>query len=171
MCVETIFLRFSIPVLTHAILSADLPSRRELCWSKCTLHRYAPFILRKLAHADRITSPTSAEAFLKNSDLAASLKGLIIGNGWFSAREQYPAYLDYLVDEELITKGSQDYINIDNAVIRCKEAIASIDAKNGASGRGVILIPICEEILGVITEATKKQCVCLSVVSLRQVMY
>ena len=41
---------------------------------------------------------------------------------------------------------------------KCLKAIDELDKTNGDdSGRGVVLIPVCEEILGVITANTMKE--------------
>lgn len=35
-----------------------------------------------------------------------NLKGLLIGNGWISPKDQYPAYLEFAYDRKLVEKGS-----------------------------------------------------------------
>lgn len=101
--------------------------------------------------------PYIADAILQ-SDLSTNLRGLIIGNGWISPREQYPAYLTNLVERGIVKEGSSAYTQVKASVDRCLQTIAVMDAKKAGS-EGMVLIAPCEEILGAITAATKKECV------------
>ncbi|KAL8418585.1 hypothetical protein RB594_001981 [Gaeumannomyces avenae] len=42
----------------------------------------------------------------KNPNERWNLQGLLIGNGWISPKDQYPAYLDFAYEKKLIEKGS-----------------------------------------------------------------
>jgi carboxypeptidase C (cathepsin A) len=94
--------------------------------------------------------PHIATHLLDDKQNKHSIRGLIIGNGWFSARDQYPAYLDYLIDEKLVKKGSAGAKTIKDAIEKCVEAM-------GQEGKGSIILPVCELILSAITEVTKKE--------------
>ncbi|BGP12710.1 hypothetical protein JCM10213_008848 [Rhodosporidiobolus nylandii] len=105
--------------------------------------------------------PYIADAILKTTAVNTRLKGLLIGNGWISPRHQYPAYLTYLVDNQLVRKNSPGYRNIAAAVAKCEKTIAEMDAKGQAS-KGLVLVPACEEILGVMSAATMRKGLCLN---------
>jgi carboxypeptidase C (cathepsin A) len=109
--------------------------------------------------------PYSADAILKSTHVNTPLKGLLIGNGWISPREQYPAYLTYLVDNGLIKKNSQEYRNVEAAVKGCQKKIAEMDAK-GSKSKGLVLVAECEAILGAMSGATMKECVLFPLSSL-----
>lgn len=95
--------------------------------------------------------------------LPTRLKGLLIGNGWISPREQYPAYLTYLEREGLLKKGTQAHRNVLAATQKCNATLAAMDAKNGAEGsKGMVLVPDCEAILGAMSAATMKDGKCLN---------
>lgn len=100
--------------------------------------------------------PYVASALLKTHLVTPPLKGLLIGNGWVSPSDQYPAYLDYLLKRGLVGKNSREHKALSAAVRKCEVEIQRIEATE--SGRkGTVLVPVCEEILGVITESTKKE--------------
>lgn len=102
--------------------------------------------------------PYIATRLLDSKENQHSIQGLIIGNGWFSARDQYPAYIDYLVDENLVKKGSKGYKKINVAIERCVEEMG-IEGNRTNGEAGLIILPVCEEILNVIAEVTKKESV------------
>jgi carboxypeptidase D len=102
--------------------------------------------------------PYIARAILDSTLVQTPLRGLIIGNGWISPREQYPAYLDYALERGLVKKGSQSHKDIAVAVAKCTEDISAMDKKDPTS-KGMVLLGVCENILGAISAATKKECV------------
>lgn len=104
--------------------------------------------------------PYIADAILKTTSLRTQLKGLLIGNGWISPRHQYPAYLTYLVDNDFLRKGSQEYRNVQASIAGCHRKIAQMDAKSPGS-KGLVLVAECEAILGAMSAATMKECVSL----------
>ncbi|TNY19757.1 Alpha/Beta hydrolase protein [Rhodotorula diobovata] len=107
--------------------------------------------------------PYIADAIEKTMLLPTRLKGLLIGNGWISPREQYPAYLTYLEREGLLKKGTQAHRNVLAATQKCNATLAAMDAKNGAEGsKGMVLVPDCEAILGAMSAATMKDGKCLN---------
>ncbi|GAA5976758.1 hypothetical protein JCM11641_000861 [Rhodosporidiobolus odoratus] len=105
--------------------------------------------------------PYIADAILKTTTVNTRLKGLMIGNGWISPREQYPAYLTYLVGQRFVRKGSPQYKTIAGAIDKCEKKIADMDAK-GMGGKGLVLVPECEQILGAMNSATMKNGLCLN---------
>lgn len=82
----------------------------------------------------------------------------MIGNGWIDPRRQYPAYVDYVLERGLITNGATGEKDIRDSMGRCEAAIAAMEAK-GEGDKGMVLIGVCEEILGAISRATMKECV------------
>ncbi|KAK4054916.1 Cell death protease [Microbotryomycetes sp. JL201] len=105
--------------------------------------------------------PYFADTILRSSDLQTRLKGLIIGNGWISPKDQYPAYLQYLVDRKLVKSGSSGYKSVQAAVEKCVEQYEKAETSN-PSQQGMVLVGSCEEILGAISAATKKDDLCMN---------
>lgn len=83
----------------------------------------------------------------------------MIGNGWFDPRNQYPGYVDYLVKEKIVKSGSSAHKEIMAATDKCTAAISKMDVQGDGTDAGMVLIPVCEEILSTITAATMKKCV------------
>lgn len=125
--------------------------------------------------------PYIADAVTRSTWISTPLKGLVIGNGWISPREQYPAYmtcecpgrwrrvaeveqrlkslgwgLTDVVEKGLVKKGSQGHKSIQAAVAKCESEMAKLDMAGAGTDKGMVLIGTCEQILGAITEATKK---------------
>ncbi|KAM0793260.1 hypothetical protein ACM66B_000722 [Microbotryomycetes sp. NB124-2] len=96
-----------------------------------------------------------------SSNLPTQIKGLVIGNGWISPKEQYPAYLQYLVDRKIVKTGSTSYKTVETAVEKCVEQFKKAETSN-PSQQGMILVGVCEEILGAVTAATKKGDLCMN---------
>ncbi|GAA5834413.1 hypothetical protein JCM9279_004309 [Rhodotorula babjevae] len=105
--------------------------------------------------------PYIADAIDKTMLLPTRLKGLLIGNGWISPREQYPAYLTYLERRGFLRKGTQAHRNVLAATEKCNATLAAMDAR-GAGGKGMVLVPDCEAILSVMGAATMKDGQCLN---------
>ncbi|GAA6021357.1 hypothetical protein JCM11491_004759 [Sporobolomyces phaffii] len=105
--------------------------------------------------------PYIAAAIQRSTTIATPLRGLLIGNGWISPREQYPAYLDYLVEKRLVRKGSPGYRNVLKAVDKCRKKLDELYTLPNA-GKGTVLVNECEEILGVMSGATMKDGMCLN---------
>lgn len=102
--------------------------------------------------------PYIADAIEKTTLIPTRLRGLLIGNGWISPFEQYPAYLAYLEREKLVTKGSQGHQNVVAALKRCQKKLDEMDKKDNGR-KGMVLVSECEAMLGVMTQATMKECV------------
>ncbi|SCV71424.1 BQ2448_3012 [Microbotryum intermedium] len=105
--------------------------------------------------------PYIASAILETTRIKIPLKGLVMGNGWYSPKDQYPAYLDCLVDRKLISKGSTVYKNIEKATEECLVALKEIEKKDPQM-KGSAVVGTCEQILNAITEGTKKDELCLN---------
>lgn len=125
--------------------------------------------------------PYIADAIIRTTLISTKLSGLIMGNAWISPREQYPAYLDYLLEGKLIKSGSKAAKAVAAAIDKCQIEMNRLDALSDGSGKGkkihfsllksstradflflpgLILIPICEEMWVPIVEGTKdKECV------------
>ncbi|BGO96609.1 Cell death protease [Rhodotorula toruloides] len=110
--------------------------------------------------------PYIADAIEKTTIVNTPLKGLLIGNGWISPREQYPAYLDYLLDQRLVKENSQAHRNIRRVLDKCEEKLATIEKDNG--GKGMVLVGECEQILGAVGAATGKDGLCLNLYDTRE---
>nr|ODN91244.1 pheromone-processing carboxypeptidase KEX1 [Cryptococcus depauperatus CBS 7841] len=50
-----------------------------------------------------------------------SLKGIAIGNGWIDPIEQYPGYVDFAYEKDLIKQGSVEGERMEAALKRCQE--------------------------------------------------
>ncbi|GJN91580.1 hypothetical protein Rhopal_004603-T1 [Rhodotorula paludigena] len=105
--------------------------------------------------------PYIADAIEKTTLIPTRLRGLLIGNGWISPFEQYPAYLAYLEREKLVTKGSQGHQNVVAALKRCQKKLDEMDKKDNGR-KGMVLVSECEAMLGVMTQATMKDDKCLN---------
>lgn len=100
--------------------------------------------------------PYIADALLRSTLVQTPLKGLIIGNGWISPRDQYPAYLDYVLEKELVERDSQGHKSIAASIAACDKEMSVMLAKD-PSEKGTILVGTCESILGTISAATMKE--------------
>lgn len=85
------------------------------------------------------------------------MKGLIIGNAWISPKDQYLATLDHIIDKGILKKGSKGAKLIDAANKKCEKEIIKLEKESGGSGKGMVLIPECEEIWFPVIEATKNK--------------
>jgi carboxypeptidase D len=75
------------------------------------------------------------------------LKGLLIGNGWFSPAQQYPSYVSYGQAKGLI-KGKDT--KVDQIMTRCNQALA------GSEGKGHVLVGTCEALIEAVVQAGRK---------------
>lgn len=81
----------------------------------------------------------------------------MIGSGWISPREQYPAYLSYLEQNELVDTSSESYNALQRTVAACERKLTHLASKGG---KGMVLVSDCEQILGAMSRATSKESVC-----------
>ncbi|KAL5363067.1 pheromone-processing carboxypeptidase kex1 [Aspergillus floccosus] len=84
-----------------------------------------------------------------------SLRGLLIGNGWISPKDQYPAYLTYAYEEGLITKDSRTAKNL--------EVLNSVCESRLEAGKNKIHLDDCEKVLNEMLTKTmdvsKNECI------------
>ncbi|SGY60802.1 BQ5605_C007g04487 [Microbotryum silenes-dioicae] len=105
--------------------------------------------------------PYIASAILETARIKIPLKGLVMGNGWYSPKDQYPAYLDYLVQRKLVTKGSATYKTIQKTTEECLKTLHEMEVKDPQM-KGSTVVGTCEQILNDVTEGTKKGDLCLN---------
>ncbi|KAL4868182.1 pheromone-processing carboxypeptidase kex1 [Aspergillus spectabilis] len=74
-----------------------------------------------------------------NKDAHWNVRGLLIGNGWISPAEQYPAYLSYAYEEGLVEEGSK--------VGKELEVLLSVCKSRMDTGTPRVSIMDCEEVL------------------------
>ncbi|KAH0495154.1 hypothetical protein TgHK011_008721 [Trichoderma gracile] len=103
--------------------------------------QYIPYI------AKAIVDRNKKKAEQKKDKDAWSLKGLLIGNGWMSPREQYDSYLPFTYEKGLLTKDSDVAKKLQSSVRICQN-------KQG-SDPGHVDYSECEGILSSILQMTK----------------
>lgn len=89
------------------------------------------------------------KAAAQNGKFQWSLRGILIGNGWISAVDQYPATFEFVEREGLIKEGSQIYRNLDAINSVCLSKLETADAENK------INIDECEMVLREFTSLTR----------------
>ncbi|KAL9052073.1 MAG: hypothetical protein Q9162_005644 [Coniocarpon cinnabarinum] len=94
--------------------------------------QHIPYIARAIL--DRNKRATSSRSAPWN------LAGLLIGNGWISGPDQYPAYLKFSYEEGLLERGSQLANNIERKQTACLKQLAH-------GGGDKVDEPVCEQIL------------------------
>jgi carboxypeptidase D len=84
-----------------------------------------------------------------------SLRGLLIGNGWISPKDQYPSYLTFAYEEGLITKDSRTAKNL--------EVLQSVCESRLEAGKNKIHLDDCEKVLSEMLTKTmdvsKNECI------------
>ncbi|EEP80880.1 hypothetical protein UREG_05722 [Uncinocarpus reesii 1704] len=89
------------------------------------------------------------------------LKGLLIGNGWFSPVEQYLSYLPYVYKEGMVKNDSDEAKGIERAHSDC---VAELDR---AKGDVKIHVDVCEKILSAILDVSNKSGHCVNMYDVR----
>ncbi|KAL3459953.1 pheromone-processing carboxypeptidase kex1 [Aspergillus heterothallicus] len=115
--------------------------------------QYIPYIAKAIQ--DRNQKPGGNKP-------AWNLRGLLIGNGWISPAEQYPAYLTYAYEEGLVEEGSK----IGNEL----EVLQSICKSRMETGIPKVTINDCEEVLNKLLSKTldsNQQCLNMYDIRLR----
>ncbi|KAL1741598.1 Alpha/Beta hydrolase protein [Schizophyllum fasciatum] len=106
--------------------------------------------------------PFFADAIL-NSDLNISLKGIALGNGWISARHQYPAYFEYLVAQGILVEGTTELVEA------CARQYEEDSEKDG--GSEPTSVGVCERMMSEIASVRRKkvhgQEMCMNVYDIR----
>ena len=90
-----------------------------------------------------------------------NLKGLLIGNGWVSTKEQSMAYLDFAYKANVVTRGSEIAKQIEQQQSLCKTAL---DKDEGHIKVGY---PACEKILHDILRLTVEDERCINMYDVR----
>jgi carboxypeptidase D len=80
---------------------------------------------------------------LKTSLISAPLKGIILGNAWLDPARQYPAYLQFAYETEMLQEGSAE-------AERAAEVDRACNASLAAGGSEHVLVRECETLLEVI---------------------
>lgn len=76
-----------------------------------------------------------------------NLKGLLIGNGWISSTDQYPAYLQYAYKHGLLTPGTPEATTVEKQQAICDKSMSE-------GGKDHVDDGPCENILGEILRVT-----------------
>ena len=101
--------------------------------------QHIPYVARAMLDRNKKTS----------QEQKWNLQGLLIGNGWISGPDQYPAYLQFAYQEGLIQGGSTQA-----AAVERQQSICMQDLANG--GKDHVDTGSCEAILQVILQQTEK---------------
>ncbi|KAM0450123.1 hypothetical protein ACHAO4_007007 [Trichoderma viride] len=103
--------------------------------------QYIPYIAKAIVarNKQKIEEKKEREAW--------SLKGLLIGNGWMSPRDQYESYLPFLYEKGLLTKDSDVTKKLQSSLRICQNKMGS--------DPGHVDYPDCEGILSSILSMTK----------------
>ncbi|KAK7427855.1 Cell death protease [Neonectria magnoliae] len=94
--------------------------------------------------------PYIAKAILdrnKNAKIPWNLKGLLIGNGWISPKEQYPAYITFALEKGIIKKDSEEHQQLKGDLRICE--------KRMSTEPGLVDYSECEAILSSLLRLTK----------------
>ncbi|KAJ5995810.1 hypothetical protein N7481_002787 [Penicillium waksmanii] len=84
------------------------------------------------------------------------LKGLLIGNGWISPKDQYPSYFDFLEREALIEQGTDNYKKLDALNKYCKTKLGESEYKDSLN------VEPCELVLRSFLDLTKEAGECFN---------
>ncbi|KAK3670525.1 Cell death protease [Recurvomyces mirabilis] len=112
--------------------------------------QHIPYIAR--AMLDRNAANPSAPAW--------NVSGLLIGNGWISGPDQYPAYLQFGYEAGLITSGSDEERQIQDQQKKCYQALDK-------GGKDHVDTGSCEGILQEILRLTAKNGDCINMYDTR----
>jgi carboxypeptidase D len=79
-----------------------------------------------------------------------NLKGLLIGNGWISGLDQYPAYLSYAYEHGLIQRDTADANLVEKQQASCMQQLSD-------GGKDHVDVRDCEDILQTILRVTRSE--------------
>ncbi|KAK2781028.1 Cell death protease [Onygenales sp. PD_12] len=116
--------------------------------------QYIPYIAQAILDRNKDKSVVS-------SNRVWNLKGLLIGNGWISPFDQYPAYLSYAYNEGIIQGGTEQAKRVEAKVAKC---MPQLDIPGGL---GSVHISACEDILQSIIDETRTGNRCLNYYDIR----
>ncbi|RDW61097.1 carboxypeptidase-2 [Coleophoma cylindrospora] len=77
------------------------------------------------------------------------IKGMLIGNGWISPVDQYPAYLSFAYEKGLVKRGSKEAAQVESQQAICMKAL------NEQGGKNHVDLGQCEAILQDILSVTQ----------------
>ena len=100
-------------------------------------------------------------AKLPQGQPAWNLSGLLIGNGWISGPDQYPAYLQFAYEANMITAGSDQERQLQDQQKKCYH-----DLDNG--GKDKVDTPSCEAILQDLLRITTNAGECYNMYDVRK---
>ncbi|KIW21243.1 hypothetical protein PV08_01823 [Exophiala spinifera] len=90
-----------------------------------------------------------------------NIKGLLIGNGWISPKEQYLSYLPFAYQEGLIQGGTEAANKVEASQTKCLAELG----KPGGSEK--VDVNQCETVLSMILDVTKKDGKCYNMYDIR----
>lgn len=112
-----------------------------------------PYIARAMNERNKVAK--------QNGRTKWPLKGLLIGNGWISPKDQYPSYFEFLEKEGLIKQGTDTYNKLDVLNKYCKTQLDSPDYKDALN------LEACENVMGEFLSLTEKNGQCFNMYDVR----
>ncbi|KAL5334060.1 pheromone-processing carboxypeptidase kex1 [Aspergillus crustosus] len=114
--------------------------------------QYIPYIAKAIQDRNKKSGDNKAAHW--------NVRGLLIGNGWISPAEQYPAYLSYAYEEGLVEEGSK--------VGKDLELLLSVCKSKMETGIPRVSIMDCEEVLNkLLTKTLNADNQCLNMYDIR----
>lgn len=110
--------------------------------------------------------PYIARAIMDRNNKAGTkekwnLQGLLIGNGWISPIHQYQAYVSFAYEEGLVQGGTESGNKLDKALTNCLTEL------NKPGGLDHISVSVCENVLNVFLDITRKGDYCYNMYDIR----
>ena len=84
---------------------------------------------------------------MSTTSLPTRLEGLLIGNGWFSPADQYPAYVAYGRARGFLSKQNDETRAVARLEKQCNAAL------NSTEGKGHVLVGTCEGLIDAVMRA------------------
>jgi carboxypeptidase D len=115
--------------------------------------QHIPYIAKAIQERNKAAVP--------NGKARWPLKGLLIGNGWVSPADQYPANFEFAAKEGLIKEGTQTYRNLEALNSVCLSKLETPGSKNKISVRE------CENVFQQALSLTTKDGMCYNMYDVR----
>lgn len=94
------------------------------------------------------TIPYLARAIGASKAMPNIFKGMLIGNGWFSPKEQYPGYVEYAEQRGFLkNKGSKPVKEVSRLLRLCERDL------NSTIGFNHVLVSSCETLIDAVMTA------------------